>query len=351
MSGKRWLAIAQGYCGGIVVTLLVVLGRLGMNPWWGVRSNRHLFFFPTVMLVSWFGGFGPGLVSAAISTVAIAYFWTARGSPQNAVPELTLFFVIATAIAMLIESLRKARARANAAARSREQLLAVVAHDLRNPLATIKLTLTALQENRGDEESVRRRLAVIDRSASRMDALIRDLVDATRMEHARVELALRDERVDSILRDAVEQFSALAREKGLEIRANPSVSALVKCDRERVLQVLGNLIGNALRFTPEGGRITLRTAQHDAEVRFEVEDDGPGIRPEDLAHIFERYWTSDRKGSGLGLFIAESIVRAHGGRIGVDSRLGAGARFFFTLPRTAAAEAAATVPSPAENVG
>ena len=324
-----------------------------MNPYWGLHSNRHLVFLPTVMVVAWFAGFGPGLLSSALSTAAIAYFWTDRGDGLvRAVPDLSLFLLIAIAISTLIESLRKARARADAAARSREQLLAVVAHDLRNPLATIKLTVTSLQRRPADEESLPRRLDVIDRSANRMETLIRDLVDATRMEHAGVELAIRDERVESIIRDAVELFSPLVREKALEMTAGLDVEGVIRCDRDRVLQVLGNLIGNAVRFTPEGGRISLRAIPQEGEVRFEVEDTGPGIRPDHLPHIFERYWTSDQKGSGLGLFIAESIVRAHGGGMGVDAAPGAGARFFFTLPRAPQAQTA-TAPrlEAAQNTG
>jgi signal transduction histidine kinase len=185
-----------------------------------------------------------------------------------------------------------------------------------------------------------------------MDALIRDLVDATRMEHAGVELTIRDEPVESIVHDAVELFSPLAREKGLAMRSDPRADGMVKCDRERVLQVLGNLIGNALRFTPEAGHITLRTLPREGDVRFEVEDTGPGVPPEHLPYIFERYWTSDRKGSGLGLFIAESIVRAHGGDMGVEARRGAGALFFFTMPRASQAEPAmAPLSHPASHAG
>src|SRR6266498_4818199 len=100
MLGKRWRVVARGYGAGIALTLLVVVGRLAMNPWWGLHSNRHLVFLPTVMVVAWFAGFGPGLLSAALSTVAIAYFWTARGKGLlDASLELALFFVIASAIA------------------------------------------------------------------------------------------------------------------------------------------------------------------------------------------------------------------------------------------------------------
>jgi signal transduction histidine kinase len=343
--GKQ-LRAGWRYGGATAFTVLVTAGRLAMNPWWGLQSNRHLVFLPTVMLVAWFAGFGPGLVSAVLCTLALAFFWTAPVSDLLNTTSQVLFLVIAIAIAALIESLRRARARADGAAKSRQQVLAVVAHDLRNPLATIKLTSTALREHQPDDQLLAHRLAMIDRAASRMDSLIRDLVDASRMEHAGVELTVREEPVETILREAVDAFAPLAREKGLTIEASAPARTTVACDRGRVLQVLGNLIGNSLRFTPPGGHINLRGVERPDGICFEVADTGPGIPPEDVPHIFERYWNSDGKGSGLGLYIAQTIVRAHGGQMGVDPRPGSGARFSFTLPRAAGGkEAIGIVPA------
>jgi signal transduction histidine kinase len=337
MQGARWRTSALRYGGALVVIALVVLGRLAMDPVWGRQSNRHLVFIPTVMVVSWFGGLGPGLVAAALCTLAISYFWMEPIHQMlHASSDLLLFFVISAAIAGLFESLRRARGRANASARSREQVLAVVAHDLRNPLATIKMTLTALEDMPADGDTLRRRLAAIGRAAGRMENLIRDLVDATRIEHGGLHLNIRDERVDSIAQETLDVFAPLANERGLTFEAKVAAGATtVACDRGRVLQVLGNLVGNALRFTPDGGRITLGTEEQDGHVRFEVRDTGPGIPVRDLPHIFEQYWNSDRKGTGLGLFIAQSLVRAHGGHLEVDTKPGVGARFYFTLPRQA----------------
>ncbi|MBL0891651.1 MAG: ATP-binding protein, partial [Gemmatimonadaceae bacterium] len=107
------------------------------------------------------------------------------------------------------------------------------------------------------------------------------------------------------------------------------------CDRQRLQQVLSNLLGNAVRFTPAGGRIVLAATMHDDAVRVSVSDTGPGVAPEDVPRLFERYWQAPRllrAGSGLGLYIAKGIVEAHGGDIGVDSEPGKGAMFWFTLP-------------------
>src|SRR4029079_18305974 len=136
---------------------------------------------------------------------------------------------------------------------------------------------------------------------------------------------------ESIVREAVELVQPVAQERGitLEVRPAPHVRAIA-CDRDRLMQVLGNLLGNALEFTPDGGHVTVRTAADGPGVRFEVEDTGPGIKVEDLPHLFERYWKAGSRGTGLGLFIAQSVVRGHGGRIEVESRPGVGSRFYFT---------------------
>jgi signal transduction histidine kinase len=194
------------------------------------------------------------------------------------------------------------------------------------------MAASVLARDPPDPERRLRRVESIHRSARRMDNLIRDLVDATMIEHGGVQLAAQDAEVAAILRETADMFAAQASEKGLVIDATSPGGLKIACDRDRVLQVLGNLVANALRFTPREGRITLRAEQRDDVVRFEVTDTGPGVHAADLPHIFELYWNSDRKGAGLGLYIARSLVQAHGGQIGVDTAPGRGATFFFLLP-------------------
>jgi signal transduction histidine kinase len=307
-----------------------------MNPIWGEHSNRHLVFLPMTMVVAWLWGFGPALLASGLSTVAISYYWTAPLHHLNFSFDLMLFFALAVVIAWLIASLYQAGRRADEASRAREQVLAVVAHDLRNPLAAIKLNLASLRARVAGHETAQRQVDTVDRAAARMERLIADLVDATRLEQGGVELAIGDEPVDRILNEAVEMFAAQAREKNLALEASELTDrSTVRCDRSRVLQVLANLLANALRFTPNGGKIVVRAEVAASTVRFEVADTGPGISADDLPHVFERYWHGDRKGAGLGLFIAQSLVRAQGGKIEIDSQPGLGARFFFSLPRAA----------------
>jgi signal transduction histidine kinase len=334
------------YFAAIALTLAVIAARLSLDPWWGLHQNRHLVFLPTVMLSAYLGGYGPGILSAALCTLAIDYFWTEpRYLWWHPSFELFLFFIIAVATCKLIDSLHTARARAEAARVSREQVLTIVAHDLRNPLTTIKMSVTLLRRRQQGADELARRLEAIERAVTRSDNLIRDLLDASRAERGELEVAIRDEAVRSVLHDVREFFTAVARERRIVFEVIYEGSGSIRCDRDRLLQVLGNLIGNALKFTPEGGLITLRVEEGDRDVRFEVADTGPGIKPEDLPHIFDRYWYTDRRGTGLGLFIAQSILISHGSRLDVRSEPGRGARFFFTLPLAPAARGADSVRS------
>jgi signal transduction histidine kinase len=330
------------------LTVAVIIARRAVDPWWGLHQNRHLVFLPTVMLSAWLGSFGGGVISAAICTVAIDYYWT---EPQyvffHPSVELVLFFLVALAMSWLIDSLHRARARADAARSSGEQVLAIVAHDLRSPLATIKVTSQLIRRKPTDPEHLRQKLDTIDRAVDRSDKLIRDLVDATRAEQGELSMVLGHEKVGPIVDEVLDVYGPLAREKNIGLEA-PTLSGemAVRCDRDRLLQVLGNLLSNALKFTPEGGRIRLVVRAEEDSILFEVEDTGTGISAEHLPHIFERYWYADRRGTGLGLFIAQSIMRAHGSRLRVRSEPGVGSTFSFSLRRLA--EVAVSEPGEAE---
>jgi signal transduction histidine kinase len=323
------------YGGATALTMLVIAGRLALDPVWGRQHNRHLVFLPTVMLAAWFGGFGPGLLSVALSTVALGCFWTESTPGAHVNSDLVLFFFVSVAICEIVQSLHLARARADDAKRAHERVMEVVVHDLRNPLTAIKATSEALQNTADLEASFQRRLNIIDRAASRIESLIGDLVDAAQVERGELAMTIQQEDAQSIVEEAIDLQTPLARERGVSLKSKrPGGTILVSCDRHRLLQVLGNLIGNALRFTPEEGHITVGIEARDGVVRFAVDDSGSGIKPEDLPHVFEQYWKGDSKGTGLGLYIARSIVRAHGGEIAVRSEPGRGASFFFTVPRS-----------------
>jgi signal transduction histidine kinase len=181
-------------------------------------------------------------------------------------------------------------------------------------------------------------LARVERAANRMNRLIEDLLDFANIEAGRLSLQPGPHDALALLRETTASLEALAHESGLsialDVRQAESLPA-VRCDRDRVLQVLSNLVGNAIKATPHGGSITLAAEQRGLEIVIVVSDSGPGIAPHELQHIFDRYWRSDRlgyKGSGLGLGIARGIVEAHGGRIWVESSVGSGTTVRFTLP-------------------
>ena len=162
----------ERYGGAVALTIVVVLGRLALDPVWGRQHNRHLVFLPTVMLAAWFGGFGPGLLSVALSTLALGHFWTESGAGFHVNSDLVLFFFVSVAVCELVESLHLARAHADDARRAHERVMEVVVHDFRNPLTAIKATSDSLQGSPGLDAHHRQRLKIIDRSASRMETLI-----------------------------------------------------------------------------------------------------------------------------------------------------------------------------------
>ncbi len=232
-------------------------------------------------------------------------------------------------------------AQAQSAIDAREHVLAVVSHDLRNPLNAIAMAGSMVQNasaSRDEGRIYRRQADVIVRSANRMARLIEDLLDFSSMAQGKLQMTMAPEDASSIVREAADSHAPLALERDLVlVAAGSEERVLVSCDRTRILQVLDNLLANAMNVTGRGGTIRLEMTAGPSSVRFSVSDTGPGIREEDLGRIFDRYWRgegAEYKGKGLGLAIAKGIVEAHRGRIWVTSVVGAGSTFHFEIPRT-----------------
>lgn len=226
----------------------------------------------------------------------------------------------------------QAVARATAAARARDEVLAVVSHDLRGPLHAISLATEALRDEMTG--SAQRYLGAIERASHRAERLISDLLEASAIENGALQLARAPIDAGAILKQAAAEHELLVKETGGKIVTHiPDDPILVQADRDRVLQVLGNLIGNSLKHA-KGAPIELLLERSENSAVVAVRDHGPGIPAQELPHIFDRYWSGRQKkgGAGLGLAIAKGIVSAHGGNIAVDSEHGAGAKFMFTLP-------------------
>jgi PAS domain S-box-containing protein len=228
---------------------------------------------------------------------------------------------------------------AQRAVRLREDVLAIVSHDLRNPLGAIDLSASMLLQTVGNEARARNQLEVIRRSVGRMEHMINDLLDMASIQAGRLSLKRELEDAKSLINEVLDVHEPIAQGKSIRLGREISIeNEKIESDRDRIAQVFGNILGNALKFCRPGDAITVRAYRTDHEVRFEIQDTGPGIAEEDLPHIFEPYWSVKRaqpkgtKSTGLGLHICKAIIEAHGGRLWAASKLGHGATFTVALP-------------------
>jgi signal transduction histidine kinase/ActR/RegA family two-component response regulator len=218
---------------------------------------------------------------------------------------------------------------------ARDEILGIVAHDLRNPLNVIAAASNSLHQRMPDLLS-RRPIERIMRAAQRAEHLIRDLLDINAIESGQFSIEKRPLDTANTLLASIESQQGLAASSSVILASDLSPDLpLLDADEERLLEVLENLIGNAVKFTSAGGTTTVGAAEREKELLVWVKDTGPGIPQEQLSHLFDRFWQGtkgDRRGAGLGLTICRAIVEAHGGRIWAESELGTGTTVFFTLP-------------------
>lgn len=239
--------------------------------------------------------------------------------------------------ARLLALEQEARERAEEAVQVRDDVLRMVSHDLRNPISAILTIAELLEEFELDRERQAKQVQAIRRTAEQMSRLVSGLLDLKRIEAGQaIPVDPKPVEVRPLLVEGSVLFALQAEQKGVEVvhRAPEGLPA-VQADRERVLQVLWNLTGNAIKFTPEHGRVVVEAGAHGDDVLFSVTDTGAGIPPEDQEKLFDPFWQAKRTarlGTGLGLPISKAIVEAHGGRIWVESAVGEGTTFRFTLP-------------------
>ncbi|HEX7119193.1 MAG TPA: ATP-binding protein [Longimicrobiales bacterium] len=225
---------------------------------------------------------------------------------------------------------------AQEAIRTRDEVLRIVAHDLRSPLNTISMSVRLLRDRIAQGTDGEKYLHVIGRSTTHMARLIDDLLDVARIEAGELAVEIEKLAAAPLVAEAVDMHRDLAAERGLELRVEiaedlPPIAA----DRERIIQVFANLLGNAIKFTPAGGGIRVSVERLPDALVFSVSDTGPGITPDQIGLIFDRFWQASRArraGAGLGLAIAKGIVEAHKGRIWAESEPGRGSTFSFTVP-------------------
>lgn len=280
----------------------------------------------------------------AIGTLCVMDYVVRHWTDDDVLNLTDLAASVSTEIELRMDLAERARVEAELhhTVRMRDEVLAIVSHDLRNPVHTIQLSAQFLLDQLPSDDGpvpVRRQLDIVRRTAGQMDRMIGDLLDAASIAAGHLSMEPRAVQASEVLRGACEMLRPIVEEKEIRFACNDAGGgALLRADPDRVLQVLGNLAGNAVKFTPAGGCITLGLRVEDGFAVFSVADTGQGISPEQLPHVFEQFWQArraGRQGTGLGLTIAHGIVDAHGGRVGVESTVGEGSTFWFTLPLAA----------------
>ena len=319
-------------------------------------------------IAAWYGGWGPSALATALSLLLIDLNFLA---PEGSLSvdrveglEIIAFLVVAATITSTMDALHRALALAESRAaelkllndevarsydaerekrhdaellaQAREDVLGLVAHDLRNPLNLIITTADLLLEEKVEPARQHELLEVAMRSGKQMNRLIEDLLDTVRLQAGKFSLDLEDLTLASIFRQASESFRPVATKRDVRFDIiSAADGVVVRADPLRVSQLLGNIVGNAIKFTPEKGRVTLKATPDGDRVLVQVTDTGPGIPSSDIPHLFDSFWqarSTDHRGVGLGLAIAKGVVEAHGGRIWCESTVGAGTTFSFTLP-------------------
>jgi PAS domain S-box-containing protein len=228
--------------------------------------------------------------------------------------------------------------RAQRAIRARDDVLAVVSHDLRNPLSVISMCATSFLETEGYSEALTREtMQTIQEATNWAQRLIQDLLDVAAIEAGGLSLSRRAEDPVLLVTKAALFYEDLAAGRAVSIVTRlPDRMPSVFCDADRILQAMGNLIANALKFTPPAGEISLGAAEERDGIRIFVADTGPGVPENDVPHVFDRFWTARRdsrvRGTGMGLAIVRGIIEAHGGRVWVERNDAGGATFNLLLP-------------------
>jgi two-component system sensor histidine kinase GlrK len=231
--------------------------------------------------------------------------------------------------------------RLRAVDRMKSDFFSMVSHELRTPLTSIMVGTSMLLGGMGEERSQKEKeiLDIITRESQRLIALVNSILDLTKMEAGMMAFNFTPTDVLPLIQQAITEIEPLAMAKEIRFQiANPQSVPVIKMDRERILQVLRNFIGNAVKFTPTGGQVTVSAVAKEGALKVCVKDTGPGIPKENLATVFDKFQQAPRqssnliKGTGLGLAIAKQIIAAHRGKIWAESEAGQGSSFYFVLP-------------------
>ena len=266
-------------------------------------------------------------------------------SPGDATQGFFMILRDVTDLASKIDELSELNARLQTMDRMRSELLTMVSHDLHTPLTAIKGSLEVLLHETVGVELRRELLGIAQKNADRLFRMVSDILDLARIEAGRFQGRREQFDVLTALRGTIDRLQQMAQDRGISVTLTvPAGPLTVSADSLRMEQVFTNLLGNALKFTPRGGRIAIAAAERGAHILVTVADSGVGIPPEHLDRVFDRFYrvpmpaSSAVEGTGLGLSICKAVVEEHGGRIWVESQVGRGSTFFVIIPKDAAIE-------------
>lgn len=285
------------------------------------------------------------LVVIAITEFVLMTVFSLTGLPisiTNAIIDALLLSVLSAPFiyVLVVKNLVGELESKQRAVRMRDEMVGVITHELKNPLMTIGTGITLIEKLLPKEDPVfQDARSVLDRigsSVSRMNRLISDQLDVIRIEEKNLKLEVRPSSLSGIAHDVVKTFEESAKAKSVALRVNiPEDCDLLNCDSERIAQALSNLVGNSIKFTSGGGWVEISAQKSGDQIEVRVADTGKGISMDNLPHVFDRFWQVKEvaaKGLGLGLTIVKGIVEAHGGKVWVESQIGRGSTFRFTLP-------------------
>jgi len=350
---KPWVRRAFPIADATLLVIALGVSQIGADPFSRPAGLATTFAVLCVVL-AFTGAFRltrsaveitTGLAAVAL-LLTTAFGWLSPPAAGGGLVAVGLAGVLALAVTDMIRrvvlnevgrvTLNKLYGEAQEVIDAREEILRIVAHDLRNPLNTISMATALLLEDGSKEPAQISQLKIIRRSGERMNRLIQDLLSVTTIEAGRLSIAPKKTAVIDLLREAAEMLEPTAREKAITLTVSAADDLpSVRADSARLLQVFANLVGNAVKFTPSGGAITIAATRGDGRIECSVADNGPGIPAAQIPRLFGKFWQAKRgdgRGVGLGLAIARGIVEAHGGTIAVESEEGRGTVFSFGLP-------------------
>jgi signal transduction histidine kinase len=321
-----------------------------------IPAFTRTFIYMNILLViagAVQGGMWAGVLVGLESTVLIDMYLTypIRAYFQwgtTVILAMLFFTVLSLSVSMIAASLRNAcrkeylaKEEKHRAVIRRESILAIVCHDIRNPLQIVSLAQNVIAESleMGNLQAIPEHLKQIDVAVKRISRLTKDLADAARADEGIFRLSKKSTHVNDLLLETVSAFRTEADQKEIEISfLQEGSDHRADLDKHRFSQVASNLLENAIKFSRRGSAIGVSVRACGPEIHVSIADSGQGIPPEEQAHVFDRRWQSSEvregEGTGLGLYIAKSIVQAHGGSISLISEPGKGSIFSFTMPRS-----------------